>query len=213
MNRRDFSQQLAALGLTAALPAFAQGGPVEGKHYQRLGTPVPVQLPPGKKVEVVEFFSWACPHCFDFEPALEAWVKTLPADVAFRQVPVPFVMGRTWVPKVFYGLEEIGQREAMSRKVFSAFHVQRLRLIDEDEAVAFLVSQGVDKAKLTDAMKSFSVNTKVQKVQQLVSGYKVNGVPTMGIQGRFTAASEIEGSRERAFQAYNLLIERARQGA
>lgn len=215
MKRRDFSLQLTglALGLAAGAAAHAQPAPVEGQQYQRLGTPVPLTLPPGKKVEVVEFFSYACPHCFRFEPVLEAWVKTLPPDVYFRPVPVGFVAGRTWVPKVFYALEEIGQREAMHRKLFNAIHVQQLPMISEAEAVKFLVSSGVDSAKLSDALKSFAVNTKVNRASTLLSGYKVNSVPMVGVNGRYVAEGAVEGSHERALPVFNYLIQRARQGA
>ena len=215
MKRRDFSLQLAGvgLGLTAGGAAYAQPAPVEGQQYTRLGTPVALQLPPGKKVEVVEFFSYACPHCFAFEPVLEGWVKNLPPDVYFHPIPVGFVAGRTWVPKIFYALEEIGQREAMHRKLFSALHVQHLPLISESEAAKFLVSAGVDGAKLNDALKSFAVNTKVSRANTLLSAYKVNSVPMIGVQGRYVAEGAVEGSHERALPVFDYLIQRARSGA
>jgi thiol:disulfide interchange protein DsbA len=215
MKRRDFSLQVAGagLGLTAAGAALAQPTPVEGQQYNRLGTPVAVQLPAGKKVEVVEFFSYACAHCFALEPVLEAWVKSLPPDVHFRPLPVGFVSGRTWVPRIFYALEEIGQREAVHRKLFNALHVQHLPLISEAEAVRFLVSVGVDGARLSEALNSFAVNTRVGRAAGLMSAYKVNSVPTLGVQGRYTAEGRVEGSHERALLVVDYLILRARQSA
>ena len=94
MQRRDFTASLLGAGLgplalTLPAAAQAQGGPVEGTHYVRLSTPVPTVAEAGK-IEVIEFFWYGCPHCNAFEPSLEAWVKKLPADVAFRRVPVAF---------------------------------------------------------------------------------------------------------------------------
>lgn len=213
MKRRDFSLQLAgaSLGLALAGTARAQGGPVEGQQFQRLQTAVPVSLPAGKKIEVLEFFSYGCPHCFSFEPALEVWTKQLPPDVLFRQVPVGFMA--PVLQKTFFALEEMGQREALHRKIFNAFHVQRTRLNTEAEVVAFVAANGVDGAKFTEALKSFSVNTKISRTQQLMSGYKVDSVPMVGVHGRFTTSPSMAGTSERALAVTDLLIQRARQGA
>jgi thiol:disulfide interchange protein DsbA len=216
MKRRDFSLQLAGLGLgvTAAGNVSAQGAPSEGQQYSRLSPPFQLsKLPDGKKVDVVEFFSYACPHCFEFEPVLSAWVRTLPADVLFRPVPVPFVAGRTWVPKVFYALEEIGQREALHSKLFSAIHVQRLPMVSEADVVKFVLSAGVDEKKFNEALKSFSVANKVNRAATLLSGYKVNSVPLIGVQGLYTAEGAVDGSHERAVPVFNYLIQRARLSA
>ncbi len=133
MKRRDFSIQLAATGLGAvwAGSAAAQGGPVEGTHYTKLAQPVAVSVPAGK-IEVVEFFSYGCPHCFALEPTLEAWAKRLPNDVVFKRVPVGFNALYENYQKIYYALEAMGQLEHMHRKVFDAIqdravHARRFR--------------------------------------------------------------------------------------
>jgi len=212
MKRRDFSLQLASAGLGLALvgTARAQGAPVEGQQFQRLQTVVAVSLPAGKKVEVLEFFSYACPHCFSFESALEVWIKQLPSDVLFRQVPVGFMAPA--LQKAFFALEEMGQRDALHRKIFSAFHVQRTRLNTEAEVLAFVTGNGIDGAKFTEALKSFAVNTKISRTQQLMSGYKIDSVPMLGVHGRFTTSPSMAGTSERALAVTDTLIQRARQG-
>ena len=151
MNRRNFSQSVtagaaawvAALGGAAGVPhVLAQGGPVEGVHYVKLSQPAPVSAPTGK-IEVVEFFWYGCPHCNALEPALEAWIKRLPADVAFRRVPVAFSATHESHQKLFYGLEAMGQLEAMHRRIFAAIHTQQQRLDREADQLAFLKAQGV----------------------------------------------------------------------
>jgi thiol:disulfide interchange protein DsbA len=214
MKRRDFSLQLAGTGLGLALAgaARAQGAPVEGQQFTRLQTAAPVTLPNAqKKVEVIEFFSYACPHCFSFDPTLDAWVKTLPPDVYFRRVPVGFIGPA--LQKMFFALEEIGQLEAMHRKVFAALHVQHTRLNTESEITAFLVANGVDGAKYSDAYKSFAVNTKLSRGQQIVNAYKVDSVPMVGVQGRYTTSPAQAGTHERTVPVMDYLIQRARQGA
>ena len=214
MNRRDFSTQLAGAGLALATAgaARAQGGPVEGKDFTKLQTAAAVSLPAGKKVEVIEFFWYGCSHCFAFEPALEPWAKKLPADVNFH--PMPFAsIGVVEHQKLFYALEELGQREALHRKIFNAIHVQNKRLNTESDITDFVVANGVDRAKFTDAFKSFAVNTKLSRGKQLSSAYKIDSVPMLGVQGRYVTSAGMAGTHERALDVAEFLIQRARQGA
>jgi thiol:disulfide interchange protein DsbA len=216
MKRRDFSMQLAAagLGLAGVGTAGAQGAPVEGTHYVRLSQPAPVTLPsPDKKIEVVEFFWYECPHCNAFEPQLEAWVKRLPADVYFRQMPVGFTARHQMAQKMFYALESMGQLQALHRKIFNAVHVQNKRLNTEADMVAFVSANGVDGAKFSEAFRSFAVSTQATKARQLTDAYKIDGVPALGINGRFFTSGALAGSHERALSVADFLIERSRQKA
>jgi thiol:disulfide interchange protein DsbA len=216
MKRRDFSLHMAGagLGLAMAGTARSQGGqPVEGTHYIKLQTAAPVTLPqPQQKVEVIEFFWYGCPHCYSFEPAVEAWSKRLPPDVYFHQMPFAFI-GSVEHQKLFYALEEIGQRQAMQRKLFEAIHVEHKRLNTEAEIAAFVSANGVDGAKYADAYKSFAVNTKVSRGKQLSSAYKIDSVPTIGVQGRYYTSATLAGSHERALSVVDFLVQRSRQGA
>ena len=213
MNRRDFSMQLAGagLGLATAGTAGAQGTPEEGKHYVRLQTAAQVTLPPQKKVEVIEFFWYGCPHCFAFEPTIEAWSKRLPADVHFRQMPFAFI-GPVEHQKLFYALEELGQREGLQRKLFNAIHVESKRLNTEAEITAFVAANGVDGAKFTEAFRSFAVNTKISRGKQVSNAYKIDGVPAIGINGRYFTSITLAGSPEKAIAVTEFLIQRARAG-
>lgn len=215
MKRRDFSIQLAGagLGLAAAPLVHAQGAPVEGTHYVRLGQPAPVTLPsPDKKIEVVEFFWYECPHCNVFEPLLENWVKRLPADVSFRQVPVGFTARHQAAQKMFYALEAMGQLPALHRKIFAAIHVQNRRLNTEADMTAFVSANGVDGAKFTEAFRSFQVATAANKARQLTDAYRIDGVPAMGIHGRFFTSGALAGSHERALVVADFLIQQVRRG-
>lgn len=211
MKRREFSTLMAAgLGTAAAAPR-AQGGPVEGVHFIRLAKPAPVAAPAGK-VEVVEFFWYGCPHCNALEPALEAWIKKLPADVVFRRVPVAFGAVHEAHQRLFYTLEAMGRLGAMHPKIFAAIHTQRQRLEKEAEQVAFLKGAGVDTAKYAEVSKSFSVQTKMRQAKQLAEAYDIDGVPTIGVHGRFVTSGSLAGDNLRALAVAEVLIARARKG-
>ena len=178
----------------------------------RLGQPLPVSVPAGK-VEVVEFFWYGCPHCNAFEPALEAWVKKLPADVVFRRAPVAFrdePFGTH--QRIYYALEALGQVEAMHRKVFYAIHNDRAKLDKPAEIAAFMAKNGVDSAKFLDAFNSFGVQTKARQAKLLAEAYKIDGVPALGVHGRFYTSGSLAGSQERALAVADFLIGRSRKG-
>ncbi|HZF80954.1 MAG TPA: thiol:disulfide interchange protein DsbA/DsbL [Rubrivivax sp.] len=217
MKRREFTHSLGLAGMALtglAGGARAQGAAlVEGKDFARLETPAPVgTLPAGKKVEVIEFLWYGCLHCFRLEPLIEAWAKRLPADVHFRQLPFAFI-GPVEHQKLFYALEELGQREALQRKVFNTIHVERKPLNSEADITAFVAANGVDAAKFSEAFKSFGVNTKLTRGKALANAYKVDSVPTIGIHGRYFTSASLAGGNERALQVADQLIVRSRQPA
>ena len=211
MNRRRFNLSLAGACSAACLPglALAQGAPVEGKDYARLAQPVP--MPSSGKVEVVEFFGYWCPHCNSFEPAIDAWSRKLPADVSFRRVPVAFSAPQEPLAKIFHTLEAMGQLEALHRKVFAAIHVQRQRLEKDAEITAFVSANGLDAAKFMDTYKGFTVASKFKQARQLADAYKIDGVPTIGIHGRFFTSPSLAGGAEQALRVTDFLIQRAKQ--
>ena len=215
MNRRDFTlRSMAALGLSGAGAARAQGAPSEGQNFVRLSTPAPVSLPADKKVDVVEFFWYGCPHCNSLEPLLENWQRRLAPDVSFRRVHVGFGAIHQVHQKLFYALEETGQLATMHKKVFAAMHLQGKRLATEAEIAAFIKDNGGDAAKFMDSYKGFGVNTKATRARQLSDAYKIDGVPALGVQGRFYTSASLpgNGSHERMLAVTDFLIQRARQG-
>jgi thiol:disulfide interchange protein DsbA len=212
MDRRRFTLRLTVAATAASLPLAtrAQGAPVEGRDFARLATPLP--MPATGKVEVVEFFGYWCPHCNSFEPTLDAWVRKLPADVAFHRVPVAFSAPQEPYAKIFFTLEAMGLLEQMHRKVFAAIHVQHQHLEKESEILAFMTANGVDAAKFNETYKSFTVASKFKQARQLADAYRIDGVPTLGIQGRFFTSPSLAGGAEQALRVADQLIQRARQG-
>ena len=210
MKRRDFSLAAPAVALwsSAVVPgmALAQGfKPVEGSDYLVLDKPMPVDAPAGK-IEVVEFFWYRCPHCNVFEPTLEAWSKSLAKDVVLRRVPVAFQDSFVPLQRLYYALEAMGLTEKLHTKVFSAIHKERIPLEGGDSIIEWVVQQGVDRAKFVEQFNSFSVSAKVTKATQLQNGYRVEGVPAMGVAGRFYSDGAIARNMERVLQVVDALV-------
>ena len=216
LNRRQFQSiglaaTAAGLGLAAAAPAQAQGAPVEGLNYQRLAAPIPMANT--GKIEVVEFFWYGCPHCFALEPFVEQWAAALPPDVNFHRVPAAFTPQYEFHQKVFYALEAMGQLGNVHRKLFNAIHVDKKRMASELEVTAFVTSLGLDGAKFAEMLKSFSVIGKARQARQLADAYHVDGVPMLGIQGRYTTSPTMTGSAEHTFPVVNYVIGQVRKSA
>lgn len=220
MNRREMGTTLAG-GLLAgvaggALPlaahAQAAQAPTEGVQYVRLQQPAAVSAPAGK-IEVVEFFWYGCPHCYAFDPMLEDWVKQLPSDVAFRRVPVAFTAVHAQHQKLFYTLEAMGKLDpALHRKIFNAIQQDHRRLDTEADQVKFLTENGIDGALYVKTSKEFHVQTKMNQAKQLSAAYKIDGVPALGIQGRYYTAGSLAGDHRRALQVADYLIQKVRKG-
>jgi thiol:disulfide interchange protein DsbA len=209
MNRRHFTLAASALALGSfAGPLLAQGAPVEGRDFVRVAQPVPV---PEGKIDVVEFFGYWCPHCNAFEPQLEAWVQKLPAYVSFRRMPVLFNAAQETTQRLYFALEALGLVGTLHRKVFTAFHVEHKRFNTEADVAAWARDVGADPAKILDAMKSFSVATKLRQARTLAEGFRIDGVPTLGIQGRYMTSPSIAGTADRALATADALIAQLRK--
>ncbi|HYD76701.1 thiol:disulfide interchange protein DsbA/DsbL [Ramlibacter sp.] len=213
MDRRVFSAgaacAVAAAGLGLSPLARAQKKPEDGDQYKSLDKRAPTEAPEGK-VEVVEFFWYSCPHCNAFEPQLDVWQKRLPADVVLRRVPVAFRDSFVPQQRLFYSLEAMGKLD-LHGKVFHAIHAEKQPLDKENLIVEWVGRNGVDKAKFQEIYNSFSISTKARKATQLQDAYRVEGVPALGIAGRWYTDGTMAGSMARAVQVAEYLIAEARK--
>lgn len=214
MKRRDFSLAATSIGLLslAAAPAHAQRAPKAGTDFLVLDKRVPVDAPAGK-VEVVEFFSYNCPHCNDFEPSLEAWVKAAPKDMVFRRIPVPFVGNDVEAKqRLYFTLEAMGKLDEYHPKVFAAIHAQRQNLTGEANIQAWAERAGLDGAKFKETFASFGVASKARRASQQTEAYKVAGVPALAVAGRWYVDGETAGSMAKVLQVATFLIGEAKKG-
>ena len=184
--------------------------PVAGTDYQAINPPMPVLVP--GKLEVIEFFGYWCPHCNAFEADLEPWIKTLPADVNFRRIPVAWQEGQTPYQRLFFALETLGLKSDVHPKVFNAFHVLGLRLDNETGFAKFAAALGVDKVKLSETMRSFSVAGQIKTASQQATSYQIEGVPTLVINGKYATSPEIAHGGVQSLKVAEALIRQARSG-
>jgi thiol:disulfide interchange protein DsbA len=208
MKRRDFSLALGASSVLSS-PAWAQLAFKSGKDYQVLDKPVATEAN-GGKVELIEFFWYSCPHCNAFEPTFAQWLKNAPKDVLVRRVPVAFRDDFAPQQRLFYTLEAMDLLEKMHARVFAAVHGERLPLNTEALILTWIEKQGVDKAKFAEVYKSFSVASKIKRATQLQNEFRIEGVPSFGIAGRYYTDGSMAGGMERALKVAEALIAQSR---
>lgn len=202
------SAAVAALGWP--LPAvFAQNAPRAGAEY-RVVQPVQPTDSPGK-LEVLEFFWYGCPHCNAFEPAVKEWVKRLPADVVFKKVHV--ALGPSWAPhqQLYYTLDALGKSAALDDKVFAALHVEQVSLDKPERMADFVAKHGVDRKAFLDTYASFAVQTKMRKATQQAQAWGLDGVPALGVNGKYFTAPSMARGNAQALQVVDHLLELERK--
>jgi thiol:disulfide interchange protein DsbA len=212
MKRRLFSTAMLSLSaFWGTTCAWAQQAFRSGKDYITLERPVATEAGNGK-IEVLEFFWYSCPHCNQFEPTFEQWVKNAPKDVVVRRVPVAFREDFVPQQRLYYTLEAMNLVEKMHGRVFTAIHAEKQMLNTEASVLAWADKQGIDKAKFAETYKSFGVATKAKRAVQLQNDFKIEGVPSLGVAGRYYIDGTLAGNMPRALQVADALIAQTRQG-
>jgi thiol:disulfide interchange protein DsbA len=195
-----------------ALVAVAAARPVPDREYKLIEPPQP-QPATVKGVEVLEFFNYACPHCYEFEPHLKVWLKNKPKNAEFHYVPAVFNERMIPLAKLYYALEEMGLIEKLHDKVYYAIHQQQQNLTDRGILFKWIGEQGVDVKKFEAIFDSFSVNSKAQRATQMTRKYRIPGTPYLVVGGHYlTGPSMIVGAdgnvdQNRLAQVLNELIE------
>ena len=216
---RGFTGWLRAFAAAITLSFAASGAlaqaPVAGKDYTPVTPPQPTES--GSKIEVIEFFSYACPHCSTLEGPLNAWLKKKPADVEFKRVPTVF--HESWAPyaRLYYTLEAMNLVDRLHGEVFKAVHDQKVRLQDPKVMADWIASKGVDRQKFTDAYNSFAVQSRTKLSNDMSRRYNVEFTPALIVNGRFlTGPSMTSGSTvdyDRFFRVVDQLIATSRKSA
>ncbi|SPE31772.1 Thiol:disulfide interchange protein [Burkholderiales bacterium] len=213
-RRREILIALSASPALLVVPsAMAQTGgtPREGADYTVLTNPQPTDS--AGKIEVLDFFWYGCPHCYAFLPELEAWRKKQAADVAYKHVPVAFDAAREPHTKIFYALQVLNRVDDMHSKVFDAFHLRHMRLLDRDEIADFMASNGIPRDKWLAAYDSFTVAGLTSRARMITQAYTIDGTPTLACDGRFLTSPSIVQSHTNAgaLAVLDYLIERVRR--
>ena len=187
----------------------ASGDLREGIDYVRIGAAQP-QSGPG--VEVVEFFSYGCPHCYEFEPVVSRWRSALPKDVHFRRVPVAFGNPK-WVAlaKLYLTLESTGDLARIDGDVFSAVHAKGSVLADEKSIVDWAAARVADRKKFIDMVRSFDVEARTKRAEQTAASFGIPGIPAMVVGGRYLVVAEEAKNFQDLLRVTEKVIEMARR--
>ncbi|MEC4748825.1 thiol:disulfide interchange protein DsbA/DsbL [Methylomicrobium sp. Wu6] len=197
---------------TAPAPTEQTAAPAESPAaeeltgYETLATPQPTQNP--DKIEVIEFFWYGCPHCYDFEPILESWVKKMPVNVDFIRQPAAF--SDLWAKhaKAFYVAQALGVLDKVHADFFDALQNKHQKLETEEQLGAFFAAHGVKEADFHDAYNSFLVDTKVRQAAVTPARYGVTGVPVLIVNGKYKVDGKSAGSHEKMIEVMNQLIKK-----
>ena len=212
MKRRLFSTSVLTLTTwLSTSAAWAQAALFKsGKDYLTLARPLASDTANGK-IEVLEFFWYSCPHCNAFEPTFAQWAKSAPKDVSVRRIPVAFREDFAPQQRLYFTLEALNLLDTLHHKVFAAVHVEKLPLNTDASVLAWAEKQGVDKVKFNETFKSFGVASKLKQAVQLQNDFKVEGVPSLGVAGRYYIDGSLAGSMDRALKVAYSLINQTRQ--
>jgi len=187
---RSLRFALLATALVASTAFASPTDPKSGVEYVTLAQPQPVQTT-GKKVEVIEFFMYHCPHCNALEPQLEQWIKKQGDNIQFKRVHLPFSGPNDPEAHLYLTLEALGKAEEFQTKVFKAWHVDHLRLNTDAAIIDWVAKNGIDRNKFLEAWNSFGVTTKLRRLPQITNDYKVDGVPTLIVDGKYQTSPSI----------------------
>jgi thiol:disulfide interchange protein DsbA len=207
---------IAMAALAIAFPALGQvSKPALNRNYIQLSPPQLTET--GEKIEVVEFFWYRCPHCYALEPLLAGWIKKLPQDAQFRRIPAVFNDEWALDARIFYALESLGQLERVHRPLFDAIHKQGGANLKGQTymkwATDWLATQGVDPDKFESALRSFTVDSQVKRAFQTAQAFKLDGVPTLAVNGRYVISASMVSDRREMLDVSSQLVAASRKGS
>lgn len=210
MHRRDVLKKLAVLsafGAVAPLALAQQRAP-----FEVLANQVPAEVE--GKIEVIEFFHYGCPHCRNFHPLVKDWLTRLPEDVAYRKVPA--IWGNEQLrglARLYFTAERTGTLSMLEESIFVAVQDDRRPIHTEDGLRDWIERFELDHAAFMDTYKSFALQAMIQRADQVARTYRVQGVPTMAVGGRFITSASLTGSHQGTLEVVDTLVEQLRSEA
>ncbi len=198
---------LALAGLAGAV--MAQEVRARQNIEYRVIAPQPVE--PGGRIEVIDFFWYGCPYCNELQPALDDWIRSKPADVVVRRVPV--ILRETWAPhaRVYYTLELLGEVERLHGQVYRSYHVEELHMSKPDVMEKWAVQHGIDRRRWVDAYHSPEVDARIARAAQATKRYDIQGTPSIVVDGRYLTSSSMTPSVRGVVAVVDDLVRLARQ--
>ena len=208
MRGRSVRRALFAL-LFAGLTNCVSAQPQLGREFNRLDPPHPVAT--GNRVEVIEFFYYGCPVCYETQPVLTQWLAAAPGDVVLRRVPALITESWESFAKLFYSLDALGEIARLHWPIYDNVHFDGIRLDDEKIMAEWIARNGVDRQKFTEAYVSTEVAVRVARARELLKSYDIRGVPTFVVDGKFLTSARLAGGAKQVIEVVDHLVKRARE--
>ena len=197
------------LGIFALMLSPAAKADIDEGIEYKLVIP-PVRTSDKEKIEVVELFWYGCPHCYSFEPKLNKWKKTMPANVTFKRIPAIFPNRTTWEAhaRAYYTAELLGVVDKVHQPLFDAIHKHRQKIVTEQALANFFAQHGVDEKTFKDTYNSFGVTMKVNISRDLTRRYQIDGVPTMIVDGKYRTHASLTNGQAGMLKVVDHLIDK-----
>lgn len=208
---RNILVLVLALGLSSFSWAEQSIEFVEGIEYEVLDNVQPA--PTDGQVEVIEFFSYACPHCYRFEPHIDKWLETKPDNVIFKQVPAIFNKNWEAFASYYYAAEALGVKDKMHPIIFESMHGEVKKVKSMDDMKALFVANGVSAEALDQALNSFTVAAKTRRAKTMTEAYGITSVPNMVVQGKYRTNGTLAQGHQNVFKVIDHLSKDAAKDA
>ncbi len=191
-----------SLALLFSAPAMANDG------YTVISPAQPTET--GDKIEVLEVFWYACPHCYDFEPHINKWLETKADDIEFRRMPGIF--RKSWIPhaKAYYTALKLNALDKIHSPLFDAIHREKKKIYDDDSLEDFFDDQGIDNKQFSKVYESDEIDTQVKQAFVMGQRYKITGVPAVIVNGKYLVTGTTAGSFENMLKVVNTLVDKER---
>lgn len=199
-------RKIFTLFIILAFSSVAWAGYKEGVEYELLDRAQPVSK--DGKVEVIEFFSYACPHCYKFEPYVEKWKENKSEDVEFIHVPAVFNKNWEALASLYYAAEALGVQEKMHPVIFDAMHGDGKKVRSFDDLKAVFVANGISGEKLEQALNSFTVAAKTRRAKSMTQAYGIKSVPIVVVQGEYRTNAKLAGGNKNVFKVVDYLSDK-----
>ncbi len=200
---------LVSLGLSQTIAAAESFEYEEGTHYIELQ--IPIKTADGSRIEVTEYFSYGCPHCYQFDPMITAWHEALPADVDFNRTPAIWNKDYQVYAQTYYAAEALNVAEKLHSPLFQAIHGERKRLNDPKLMAMFFSEFGVDPLSFAKVYNSFGVRASVQQAEARGRAYRSTGVPALIVNGKYRIEGKLAGSNSNMLRVADFLIQKERE--
>lgn len=202
-SRRAFLKGTLTIGVGSILMPNAQANNKENSGFSEVLNPQTPVNP--RKIEVLEFFSYTCPHCYNLEKTITPWARTLPKSVEFSRVPVSFSPAMKPFAKIYYTLKDMGILDKYHERVFKAFQIEKVPLYEPTALFKWVQSQGIDQKEFESVYNLQAVDYQVQKADSLAEIYAINAVPTFIVAGKYQTSVAQAGSPDLLIKTINRL--------